>query len=49
MRVWQHDWLTRWALYSPQKLALKEHETGDNITYGQLNAYSNKIVANLHQ
>ena len=49
MRVWQHDWLTRWALYSPQKLALKEHETGDDITYGQLNAYSNNIVANLHQ
>ena len=48
MKVWQHDWIARWALYSPQKVALKEHESGHDITYGALNALADNIAAHLH-
>lgn len=31
------DWCSRWALYSPEKTAFKEYETGRSITFGALN------------
>jgi fatty-acyl-CoA synthase len=36
--VWQQDWLEKWALYSPDKVCLKEFETGNIITYAQINS-----------
>ena len=33
----QTDWLSKWAVYSPDHLAIKELDSGRHITYGQLN------------
>ena len=38
------DWFERWALYTPEKIALEEHETGEVATYSQLNEYANKLA-----
>jgi fatty-acyl-CoA synthase len=37
MKVWQQDWTERWALYSPEKIAVKESETGKSLSYAELN------------
>lgn len=52
MDVWQQDWISRWALYSPDRIAILEDENGRHITYGQLNHKSNGIaefLKNQHQ
>src|SRR5690625_463650 len=33
----QQDWMSQWAVYSPNKVAIKEYETQREITYAQLN------------
>lgn len=33
----QQDWMEKWALYSPDKIAVKEFETKRTLTYRQLN------------
>jgi len=38
------DWTSKWALYSPDKTALQEHETGRTLTYGQLNRLGNRMA-----
>jgi fatty-acyl-CoA synthase len=38
------DWIARWALYSPHKLAVKEYETGRTLTYAELNRLSNRLA-----
>lgn len=30
------DWLKRWNLYAPEKIAVKDGDTGDSLTYRQL-------------
>lgn len=47
MNMWQQDWISRWALYSPDKCAIKEHETGLEITYKSLNGKANGIAQSL--
>lgn len=42
--IWQQDWFVKWALYSPDKIALKEHESGRTITYGDLNRMANRVA-----
>ncbi len=37
VKVWQQDWVSKWALYSPDKICIKEFESGKSITYKQLN------------
>lgn len=37
------DWLAKWAVYSPDKVAAKEYETQRTMTYGQLDAASNRV------
>lgn len=44
MKMWQQDWISRWALYSPNKCALKEQDSGHEITYGDLNKKGNGIA-----
>lgn len=39
------DWISKWALYSPDKTAFKEYETVRSITYLQLNTKANKLAA----
>ena len=41
MKVWQQDWIARWALYSPEKLALQEHDSNKTVTYHELNQMAN--------
>ena len=31
------DWYQKWAIYSPGKIAIKEAETGRELSYAQLN------------
>lgn len=47
--IYQQDWLARWALYSPHKIALKEFETGRTATYGALNKMANRVANKLTQ
>ncbi|KUG08211.1 acyl-CoA synthetase [Solirubrum puertoriconensis] len=35
--MYTKDWISKWALYSPDKVALKELDTGRTYTYAQLN------------
>ncbi len=44
MNVWQQDWISRWALYSPDRIAIFEEESGKSISYAQLNYKSNGIA-----
>lgn len=44
-----HDWTSKWALYSPNKTALKEYETGRTLTYGQLNRLGNRVAHHLRR
>lgn len=36
-KVRQADWIAKWALYSPDKIAIKEFESGRTLSYRQLN------------
>ncbi|MEZ4966120.1 MAG: long-chain fatty acid--CoA ligase [Saprospiraceae bacterium] len=38
------DWSAKWALYSPDKIALKEYETGRTLRYGQLHRLGNRAA-----
>ncbi|MCB0619469.1 MAG: long-chain fatty acid--CoA ligase [Saprospiraceae bacterium] len=41
------DWSARWALYSPDKVAVKEHETQRTLTYLQLDRLGNRLAHHL--
>lgn len=43
------DWLKRWNLYSPEKIALKDGESGRALTYSQLYQASLNKAAELHR
>jgi len=45
----QQDWIARWAIYSPDKIAVKEAETGRSFTYGQLDRLSDALSHQLNQ
>ncbi|NUO02945.1 MAG: long-chain fatty acid--CoA ligase [Saprospiraceae bacterium] len=45
----QQDWAARWALYSPDQVALKEYESGRSYTYNQLNRLGNRLAQHLTQ
>ncbi len=38
------DWFGKWALYTPNKLAIYEYETSRNFSYLQMNHLSNKLA-----
>ncbi|MHC1774254.1 MAG: long-chain fatty acid--CoA ligase [Lentimicrobium sp.] len=37
------DWFSKWADYTPDKVAVSEFETGKNLTYAQLNHMGNRF------
>ena len=39
----QFDWIAKWALYNEEAKAVKEFETGKELTYGQLNRIANRV------
>jgi fatty-acyl-CoA synthase len=45
--MYTKDWAARWALYSPQQVALKELDTDRSLTYTQLNQAANFLAAEL--
>lgn len=38
------DWLQRWAMYNPDKVAVSEFETGRELTYGQIHKLSENVA-----
>lgn len=42
-KVWQHDWMSKWAIYSPDKVAVGQLDTGEVLTYGELNRNAEKL------
>lgn len=44
MKILQQDWAAKWALYSPDKMALKEYETQRTLTYHDLNRLGNRLA-----
>ncbi|MEL6132247.1 MAG: o-succinylbenzoate--CoA ligase [Bacteroidota bacterium] len=42
------DWVSRWAFYRPEKVALKDMSTGEVLTYGELDQKAARL-ANLMQ
>ncbi len=38
-----YDWISRWAIFYPDKIAIKEYETDRTLTYRQLNNCANFI------
>ncbi|MEO1712799.1 MAG: long-chain fatty acid--CoA ligase [Bacteroidota bacterium] len=45
----QQDWFAKWALYSPEQIAVKELETGRSLTYQQLNRQADYLASYLAQ
>lgn len=43
------DWIKQWAEYAPIKMAVSDAETGDNLTYAQLNNLSNYLAQRLEE
>ncbi|MCX7548930.1 AMP-binding protein [Xanthomarina sp. F1114] len=43
----QQDWIGKWAVYSPNKIAVKEHETRRSFTYAQLNNAGGNLASYL--
>lgn len=42
------DWIGKWAMYAPQKVAIRDTEAGRDCTYGELNALAENIAGCLH-
>ena len=52
MIIPQQDWASKWALYTPDKIAFKEFDTNQTITYDELNKQGNCLshhLVNKHQ
>ncbi|WP_303312263.1 long-chain fatty acid--CoA ligase [Hymenobacter sp. BT730] len=47
--MYTKDWVAKWALYSPHKLALNELDTGRTRTYAELNQAANHLATELTQ
>ncbi len=45
--VYTQDWTQKWAVYSPDKIAVKEYESGRTLTYGELNRLANRLAHHL--
>ena len=43
------DWSSKWAIYSPDKIAITEFETGRTLTYGQLHRLGNRLAWHLQR
>ncbi len=47
MKIWQQDWISRWALYSPERIAIQEQGSERSVTYRDLNEMANGIASYL--
>lgn len=39
-----YDWISKWAVYYPEKIAIKEYESGRTLSYSQLNSVANYLA-----
>ena len=46
---YRKDWIERWASYHPEKLAVREYESGRSLTYGELQELSARAAAFLKE
>ncbi|MFZ1845704.1 MAG: class I adenylate-forming enzyme family protein [Saprospiraceae bacterium] len=44
MSQYRLDWLTKWAIYRPEKPAIKDQQTGEVLNYRQLNNSGNHLA-----
>lgn len=42
-KVLQQDWISKWATYSPEKVAIKEYGSNRSLTYKELNKAGNTL------
>lgn len=49
MKALQQDWASKWALYAPNHIALKEYETERTLTYSELNEWADTIAVGLKE
>jgi fatty-acyl-CoA synthase len=47
MKILQQDWAAKWAVYSPDKIALRAYETDKTLTYSELNRLGNRLAHHL--
>lgn len=47
MQIYQQDWVAKWAIYQPDKIALKEYETGRTLSYSELHRLGNRLAHHL--
>lgn len=43
------DWLKKWAMYSPENVALKDADNGAETTYAQFFQYTNRLARYFHE
>lgn len=43
MPAYQQDWIQKWALYRPEQIAVRDHDTDRTLTYAQLNRLGNRL------
>jgi len=44
MRAWQQDWIKKWDVYSPDKIAVKEFESGRTVTYRNIHQQAGQLA-----
>lgn len=44
--MYRKDWISKWAIYSPDKVAISEYETNRTVTYKSLNNQANYLSDN---
>ncbi|MEM6346828.1 MAG: AMP-binding protein, partial [Bacteroidota bacterium] len=47
MEILQTDWISKWAQYSPERIALKDYESQQCLTYAQLNHKAERLAVYL--
>lgn len=43
------DWFSKWSVYSPEKVAVKDASNGDSLTYIELNQKAEQLARFLYQ
>lgn len=44
MDMLQTDWAAKWALYSPEKMAIKDYDSNRTLSYRELNGLGNRLA-----
>ena len=44
-----HDWTAKWALYQPDQIAFKDADSGQSLSYANLNRLANRLAHKLQR